>query len=86
MGGAMKEQVARILNDKIARICRVEYIRANPKPVPTHKQPRPYSVPQEAREMIAMLGRLETASNEELEEMAAFAGGAGVLQMAYPKG
>ena len=69
----VKEQVCRILNAKIKRIATECYSKANPMPVKMHGNPKPYALPQEAHDMVEMLGRIESATSEELEQFAHFA-------------
>lgn len=66
----MKTQVSRILNSKIASISRTEYDRANPAGAKRHHA---YSLPQCVHDMVAMLGRIESATAGELEAMAHYA-------------
>lgn len=66
----MKTQVARILNAKVAAIARIEYAKANP---PGMRRHHAYTLPQCAHDMVAMLGRIESATADELEAMAHYA-------------
>lgn len=66
----MKTQVSHILNAKIAAIARAEYAKANAQGAKRHHA---YTLPQCAHEMVAMLGRIEAATADELEAMAHYA-------------
>ena len=79
----LKHQVCAILNSKIHRIAVDCYRRANHRPVPMHKQPKPYTLPVEAHEMVAMLGRTDIATDSELEEMAHYATTGAVQQLVF---
>ena len=68
---SLKDQVKRILEHKIHRIAQDCYRKANPDP--QRKAHRPYTLPQEAHEMVSMLRRIEDASDTELEQFAHFA-------------
>ena len=68
-----QEQVCRILNAKIKRIASDCYRKANQTPPKMHGTPKPYTLPQEAHDMVAMLGRIECATSEELEQFCHFA-------------
>ena len=70
---SLKEQVSRILNAKIRRISHDCFRQANPRINPTQTRVRPYTLPLEVREMVAMLRRIEEATNEELEQFAHYA-------------
>lgn len=70
---SLKEQVNRILHAKVKRIAQDCFRKANPNPKPTQTQFRPYSLPAEVDEMVAMLGRIESATDAELEAFAHFA-------------
>lgn len=67
---SLSTSVQHILNAKIRAIARHEYAKANPQPGRKHK---PYTLPACAHEMVAMLGRIETATADELEAMAHYA-------------
>lgn len=66
----LKQQVCGILNGKIQRIAQREFAAANPDGARKH---RAYSLPAEVGVLVEMLGRIETASDSELEAMASFA-------------
>ena len=68
---SLKNQVKRILESKIHRIAQDCYRKANPDP--KSKSRKPYTLPQEAHEMVSMLRRIEDASDTELEQFAHFA-------------
>lgn len=78
----LERQVCAILNSKIHRIAVDCYRRANPRPVPMHKQPKPYTLPVEVHVMVAMLGRTGNATDSELEAMASYATTGAVQQLA----
>lgn len=67
---SLRDQVNRILHAKVLTIARHEYAKANPQPGRKHK---PYTLPSCAHDMVAMLGRIETATADELEAMAHYA-------------
>lgn len=66
---SLELQVCRILHAKIKRIAMAAYAKANDG----RKRHAPYSLPVEVDNMIAMLGRTATATNDELEAMAQYA-------------
>lgn len=66
----LKDQVCRMLNHKIKRIAQSEHSKTNPI---SGKRYQPYSVPECVDLMVSMLGRIETASGDELEAMALYA-------------
>ncbi len=68
---SLKGQVKRILEFKTRRIAQDCYRKANPDP--QWKAHKPYTLPQEAHEMVSMLRRIEEASDSELEQFAHFA-------------
>ena len=68
---SLKDQVKRILESKIHRIAQDCYRKANPNP--RSKSCKPYTLSQEAHEMVSMLRRIEDASDTELEQFAHFA-------------
>ena len=67
----LKQQVNDMLHSKIKRIAQREYAKANP--YPQKRKHKPYTLPVEVKEMTEMLGRIESASDDELNEMAAYA-------------
>jgi hypothetical protein len=79
----LKTQVSTILHARIKRMAVKAYAQANPRPVPLGRQSKPYRLPHEVGEMVKMLGRIESATEAELEQMAAFAGSGAVLAVAY---
>jgi len=81
----MKNQVSRILNDKIKRLALAAYKQANPNSIPANKQSKPYTLPSECEELVGMLGRIESADSGELEAMAHFATTGAVRELAYEK-
>jgi hypothetical protein len=66
----LKQQVNAILHAKVNAIAKAEYAKANPIPGRRHK---PYTLPACAYAMVEMLGRIEVATDEELESFAHFA-------------
>jgi hypothetical protein len=66
----LKEQVNAMLHGKIRAIARTEYAKANPLGAKRH---RPYSLPACVDVMVEMLGRIDIATDMELEEMASYA-------------
>lgn len=69
----LKQQVNRILHAKIRRISVAAFMAANPCPPRLGKLAKPYSLPSEVAVMCDMLGRIESASIDELESFAHFA-------------
>jgi hypothetical protein len=69
---SLKLQVNRILHAKVARIAKAEFAKVNPTPK-LGKPIKPYSLPQFAHDLVAMLGQIESASTEELEQFAHYA-------------
>ena len=65
----LKQQVSNILNAKIKRIASACWLKANPNWRNTSKR-NAYTLPVEVEELTAMLGKIETATSEELEQMA----------------
>ena len=70
---SLKDQVNSILHAKIKRIAEECFRKANPNPKPMQTSFKPYSLPQEVDEMVAMLGRIESATDAELEAFAHYA-------------
>jgi len=77
---SLKQQVNDILHSKIKRIARACYLKANPN-WQTSKKHNPYTLPQEVHDMTKMLGRIEIATNEELESFAHYATNGAVARM-----
>ena len=82
---SLKNQVSRILNDKIKRISLSAYKQSNPNPVPSNKQSNPYALPCECEALVGMLGRIESADNDELEAMAHYATTGSLRELSYEK-
>lgn len=70
---SLKEQVNRILHAKVKRIAQDCFRKANPNPKPMQSSFKPYLLPQEAQELVEMLGRIESATDAELEAFAHYA-------------
>jgi hypothetical protein len=68
----LQQQVNGILHAKVAAIAKDAFKKANPNPYA--KKWKPYTLPQCAHDMVAaMLGRIDVATDAELEAMAHFA-------------
>lgn len=83
----LHRQTDRILNDKIARISRAEYVRANTLPSgKRRKRYVPYTLPEIVKTLCAMVSECadENTSAERLEEIAAFATTGEMRERAFP--
>lgn len=70
---SLRSQACRILNDKVLRMARIAYAKANPNPYnPRHKH-KPYTLPAEAYELTRMLGMIDGATVEEIESFVEYA-------------
>lgn len=70
---SLRQHANFILHAKIKRLAEKEYIKANPSPLKPGRSPKPYTLPACVDEMVKMLGRVEIATDEELEAMAFYA-------------
>ncbi len=77
----LRQQVAKIVNDKIKRISAKEYVRANG----TNKRVKPYSIPAICGELVAMLGELAdiNTNKDRIEGIAVFATHGEVMERAF---
>jgi hypothetical protein len=76
-----REQVKSILNHKIHRLSQLAYIQSNPN-WRTSKKHYPYTLPQEVLDMVDMLGKVDNASQEDLQGFASFATTGSVFELA----
>lgn len=77
---ALWQQVHNMLESKIHRLCQMAYDQANHG----HKRHVPYSIPDEAQDMVDMLRNLgPETSREDCEAMAGFATSPGVNQAIF---